>query len=175
MTGPPNTDPSSARGSVLCRGVWLQKWRPSLLLSRVRAAAGRLLSSLGRSDRPEGVRDKTRGDLPWLSPTPSPPAPRHNLSSHPVGEGAPRRWSPRRAPPPPAFVAIRIPMLLFLTGHWWLYRQVLWRGCNCPGRAWWLPNPPPQPCRPRSPRPHPLQLLQGRARRCSPTGRLGIH
>ena len=24
MTGPPNTDPSLARGSVLCRGVWLQ-------------------------------------------------------------------------------------------------------------------------------------------------------
>ena len=24
MVGPPNADPSSARGSVLCRGVWLQ-------------------------------------------------------------------------------------------------------------------------------------------------------
>ncbi|MEJ1286693.1 nuclear receptor subfamily 2 group E member 1 [Cricetulus griseus] len=33
-------------------------------------------------------------------------------------------------PPPPAFVAVRIPMLLFLTGHWWLYRQVLRRGCR---------------------------------------------
>lgn len=38
-------------------------------------------------------------------------------------------------------------MLLFLTGHWWLYRQVLWRGCNYPGRAWSLPNPHPHPGR----------------------------
>lgn len=41
--------------------------------------AGWAVSSLGRSDRPEGVRDKARCSLPALSPSPPP----HNLSSHP--------------------------------------------------------------------------------------------
>ena len=139
MAGPQTPTPAQPERYAEENGCKI--WKPSLLLFRVRAAAARPLSSLGRSDRSEGVRDKTRCGLPWLSTTPS--FPQHNLSSHPAGEGSPRRWSPRRAPPPPAFVAIRIPMLLFLTGHWWLYRQVLRRGCNCPGRARWLPNPLP--------------------------------
>lgn len=113
----------------------------------------------------------------------SPFPPPHNFSSHSAGEGAPWRWSPRCVPPQRAFVAIRIPMLLFLTGHWWLYRQVLRWGCNYPGRAWCVPSLLPTPAARVLPALPPLSkplpspqspVLQGRAGgahapRCFPT------
>lgn len=93
------------------------------------------------------MRDKTRCGLVAFSPAPF---------AHPLTTSPPtlrergRRGGGRRAArlPPPAFVAIRIPMLLFLTGHWWLYRQVLRRGCNYSGLAWWLPSLLPFPAVP---------------------------
>lgn len=134
----PNTDSSASRARVLCRGGWLQNMETKFSASRVRAVQQSWpgswadVNSFGLSDTlPEGVEDKTRCGLSGLSPAPPSPS----TTSPPALRERGRQGGGRSAErlPPPSFVAVRIPMLLFLTGHWWLYRQVLRRGCNYPG------------------------------------------
>lgn len=143
MAGPQTCTQCSVRGACV-----LQKRKPSARLPEVarghRAPAPASALPWGAVTGLRGARDQIPGGfagLPQLLPLPS-------TTSPPIlpREGDARAWWRCRAPPPPAFVAVRIPMLPFLTGHWWLYRQVLRRACNYPGPPGLvLPASPPQP------------------------------
>ncbi|XP_039093340.1 nuclear receptor subfamily 2 group E member 1 [Hyaena hyaena] len=124
-------------------------WRQCDAAELASPVAGAAVGSHGRSDRPKEVSDQPRCGLAWLPPAPS--SPQHNLSSHHTGKGAPRRWSPRRAPPPPAFVAAAL-------GRYRTPTPALTAGA--------LPN---------SLLPGPPQLLQGLGQEFAPTRTPQIH
>lgn len=126
--GTPNAGASPAEGRVILRGGELFQGVP-----RGRAR----VPGCGQPCVPGGTGTGPGASAGSLQPLPPDSTPLLPLS----GRGGAQALAAAPRASPPAFVAVRIPMLLFLTGHWWLYRQVLRRGCNCP--AWSLPTSHP--------------------------------